>query len=420
MKIAPSAYQQQNAVMKKKPLLPLEPEIDDVELTKHNSVGFELRSVPAEANSAKYKVVARILTGNESLSVIIKWYKMRLKVINGLNLNTYGPQVAIIQQMLSGTVLATFNTALNDAKVNARTVAARAAYEAEPDAALKQAAYDAIIAQALTDHEDVGQIKGAVQFALRELVPKKAVQRIKRWLRRECRKPADMKVRTFVQNIWRINTEEIPYTPPYNSPPLPEDEMIDILLFGTPKFWQKEMDRQGFDPMTKTLLQVVEFMENIETAEDFDGTPVPKKKDAKKSSSSNKASLIAASEKYCMLHGKGNHSTEECQKLKAEAKRLKSGSSSGGSQNKNYGSKTWKRSASDDKAKTKKELNAIVKKAIKEGVKKELAALDKKRKGSGSDSEVEVNAVDLDLKDFNYEDMENLTLSDTEDGEVSV
>ena len=27
---------------------------------------------------------------------------------------------------------------------------------------------------------------------------------------------------------------------------------MDILLFGTPKSWQKEMDRQGYDPLENT------------------------------------------------------------------------------------------------------------------------------------------------------------------------
>ena len=31
------------------------------------------------------------------------------------------------------------------------------------------------------------------------------------------------------------------------------------------------MDRQGFDPITKTLSEVVNLMERIEQSEDFDG-----------------------------------------------------------------------------------------------------------------------------------------------------
>ena len=45
--------------------------------------------------------------------------------------------------------------------------------------------------------------------------------------------------------------------------------------------------------------------------------------------------------------------------------------------------------------------------------------MDKKRKSS--DSGDEVNALDLDLQEFNYEDMDNLNISDGEvTGEVDV
>jgi len=52
---------------------------------------------------------------------------------------------------------------------------------------------------------------------------------------------------------------------------LSEDEIIDILLFGAPKSWQREMDRQGFDPLAVAPAETAAFMERIEMSEDFDG-----------------------------------------------------------------------------------------------------------------------------------------------------
>jgi len=73
-------------------------------------------------------------------------------------------------------------------------------------------------------------------------------------------------------HIYRINTKEIARCPPaYNHTQcLTLDEIIDILLFGAPKSWQGEMDRQGLDPLAKTVTEVVEFMERIKMSEDFD------------------------------------------------------------------------------------------------------------------------------------------------------
>ena len=61
-----------------------------------------------------------------------------------------------------------------------------------------------------------------------------------------------MKVRTYLQHMLRMNQEELPNLPPHNTcQSLLTDELLDIILFGTPKSWQKEMERQGFDPMDK-------------------------------------------------------------------------------------------------------------------------------------------------------------------------
>ena len=64
---------------------------------------------------------------------------------------------------------------------------------------------------------------------------------------------------------------------------LAPDELIDILLFATPKSWQKEMERQGFDPMDdKEITDIVDFLEN------FDGTKVDSKKPVLAASGSKK------------------------------------------------------------------------------------------------------------------------------------
>ena len=81
-------------------------------------------------------------------------------------------------------------------------------------------------------------------------MPRKVLAKVKRNLRRDMRKPMDMKVRPYFQALMRINTEELPSLPPFgNDQFLTEDEVLDILLFGTPRSWQQEMDRQGFDPV---------------------------------------------------------------------------------------------------------------------------------------------------------------------------
>ena len=93
---------------------------------------------------------------------------------------------------------------------------------------------------------------------------------VKRYLRRECRKPADMKVRAFCQHLLRVNEDELLALPPFGTnQTMSEDELIDIMLYATPRSWSCEMDRQGFDPVVKNLAEVVQFMERIEQSEDL-------------------------------------------------------------------------------------------------------------------------------------------------------
>jgi len=213
------------------------------------------------------------------------------------------------------------------------------------------------------DHltEAYGQevVRDALNEVVKNLLPNKTLQRVKRYLRCEARKPVDMSVKQCIMHIYRINTEEIARCPPMfdRAQCLSDNEIIDILLWGTPKSWQREMDCQGFDLLAKTLTEVVEFMERIEMSEDFDGNrkvAAMTKKGNNKKKAHNKGSLVANGSKHCMLHGNNNaHDTSECKTLMAQAKKLK-GINSGNQKGKG-GNKSWKNKAKDETDDSKKE-----------------------------------------------------------------
>jgi hypothetical protein len=172
-----------------------------------------------------------------------------------------------------------------------------------------------------------------------------------------------------------------------------------------------------------TVYQILEFFENQEQTEDFH--LVESKNDKKNSSNNNNKSKNKRksdsddSSKYCMLHGKGSHSTDECKTLKSEAKRLKDGKSKGDSKN-----KTWKRK--DDKKEinvaeaTKKEVTKQVQAAMKEL--NVLQSKAKKRRIVDDDDESteENNNVEMDPALFNYADIEEkLKISSDNEDEVT-
>jgi hypothetical protein len=83
-----------------------------------------------------------------------------------------------------------------------------------------------------------------------------------------------MQVRDYYKRLVFINTQELTRLPPFNMATqlFNDHDLIDILLFATPKKWQREMDQMGFEPSTKSLNNLLAFMENCEAIEDYDAT----------------------------------------------------------------------------------------------------------------------------------------------------
>jgi len=221
--------------------------------------------------------------------------------------------------------LSAYNSNVNHNGKAANTAAAQLAVDncqgADPNAV-------ANLAQALTDVtnktkdaclSDAGDGEHMVTSALNQLMtgllPNKVLQRVKRYLRREARKPFDMNIKSYHMNITRINSEEIPkLTPKFDeTQSLAEDKIVDILMCETPKSWQKEMDRQGFDPLGHAPMEVVAFMEWIKSCEEFDSdkktTKVAASNKGKKKSHNSNGSKGSD---QCVLHGNNNtHDTSE-------------------------------------------------------------------------------------------------------------
>jgi len=207
---------------------------------------------------------------------------------------------------------------------------------------------------------------------------------------------------------------------------LSADEITNILLYRTPKSWQREMDHQDFDPMAKTTQEIVKFMENTKMFENFDADA--KKKiaqsagDAKKGNGKKvtKKNNSTSGQKFCLLHGNNNtHTTDECNTLKARANKLEGNTGRNTGKAKGKGkNKNWNNKSKDETNKSKGELAAFVKKAVKDGFKQELKSIDKKRKSNSNDDSMDLHDVDIELQEFNYDDMEKLVIKDPKDGEV--
>ena len=269
---------------------------------------------------------------------------------------------------------------------NAEVRAARAALPPQAGPNRAQAGQDlaAMIARGPTaaGNGRYGHALLPISNAISGAIPPKALKIIKRYLRRECRKPVGMSARECFDKLMCINQSEIPRLPTNRAGPTVNmftgDELTDILLYATPKSWEKEMDRQGFEPLENSLASALTMMERIEAAEAPSAkiSKADKPKKAKKAPSHSKPK----GGKYCALHGKGSHSTDECKALKPK---IQEGN--------------WNGKAKVSKFKANKELPAFIKKPIKDGAGKKLAGYKKR-------SHAEANAVGAngDLQDVDF------------------
>ena len=396
------AVPKNDGTSKKKPLLPLVPDPED-ELNASNSVSYLLKVKPTDVDSPTFKKYIRVLTGNESVRTVLTWSEDHAQVVRGLDLTDAADVYALTTGVLTGSSKTIYTSHVETSCANAKSAAIDAA---AGNAKAAERAKDPM--EFLSDR----MVREAKRELIKGVVPNKIVAMVKRYLRRDARKPADMKVRQYYQHLLRVNNDELIQLPPFRPDQnMGEDELIDILLFGTPKSWTREMDRQGFDPINKALSEVVDFMERIEQAEDFDGQTIDHAQKNQSSSNGKKKVKTSSKGKYCLLHGPNTHPTDECKVLKAKANDLKDNNSS--SSNKKKGKNSWTKKADEATSKDKKDLAAFIKKAVAQGVQKELNSLDKKRK-----SEHDLNA--FDLKEFNYK-MGDLKVSDdSSDDESSV
>ena len=427
----------------KAPLLPLEVE-KEVSAKKEDLTSVYLQTDPGNPNAPTVKFTFPVLDGSkESPREVIQWRCNIDRCVVGLNADTGVKQDALIKQFCKGLALSAYLGSLAssyNAQKAADILRAEAALVPAANAAHAARNQDLADARAKTltmylgENVGPGWVRTAANAILTQILPHKILQRVKRYLRREARKPADMKVKTYYMNIQRINDEEIVRLPPnFNAAQkIPADELVDILLFGTPKSWQKEMDRQGFDPLTHTAQQVIDFMERIELTEDFDSdkkvTTVAKKNNNKKKSSSN---TTADGTYECMVHGKNNtHDTSDCKTLKAQVKKLKTNNTGGASNNnKKSKNKTWKKESKEKTTDSKKELAALTKQVNELTKQLEVNAIEpvKKHKvkwpSTEEVDEMDLAAIDAELKEFNYGDLDKMDIADDasedkEDGEL--
>jgi len=108
-------------------------------------------------------------------------------------------------------------------------------------------------------------VLAGLQHIIQDHSPNQVLETQKRIMRRNMRKPIGLNMRTYVNHPTRINDRELPLLPPFNlNQGLSEYELKDIIHNGLPNSWRNEMICQGFDPLLRTMDELVLFCERQE------------------------------------------------------------------------------------------------------------------------------------------------------------
>ena len=409
------------------PLIPLVPE--EIPHDKDKTGIFKVYSTPGETDTTRYDFVIHHIDGTEGVSAIFEFIrraeKLRIAAAHN-NVNVMEPFHGIVTTLLhvpaktgyEEGVAAAVGARHKQLRIDAYQASIQTAVNpAQPTQVEIDAAEAASEAVDYPTHITLDEVRAGFNNMVTLLVPTGALSRVKRYLRRGCRKPADMKIRTYVSHLNRINTQDLPMFPPFDTAnSMSEEEIREIIQYAIPNSWNRKLREQSKDPLTMTLANLITTLENYESAEsDFDPAsktkkPTTKNKNGSKGkakASSKTADSDGDGEFYCMKHGKNStHDTNACKVLKNLIK-----SEGKPSVNKKSTNKTWKRDKSTDKKVKKEESNlaSIVKKAVKAEMKsvkkRDLHAMDIT---SADDDDIDMSGID-------FEELEGMSAGDLND-----
>ena len=250
-------YDEDNAEALRK-ILPLIPE--EVEYSSDRTAKYKALSNPADNNSVKYDFVIYHHEGNEGLRESIRFYLKVFKLQKACNFDASGLD-QVITTITHGGAKTSYTQGRDAAQNEAHQTAIQAALDAlDPDTTnnTRTRTRDGVPVPAITND----MIKAGLRKIIEDVAPYEVLPQVKRYLRRYCRKPSDLKFRQFVNHFTRINNEEIPMLPPFkNNQSLAADEVIEIYHHAIPNSWKREMKKQGFNPYKSTLVDFIEFCE---------------------------------------------------------------------------------------------------------------------------------------------------------------
>jgi hypothetical protein len=196
----------------KKPIFALRDD-EEFEIPKEKERTFQIRTNPKDKDSPTYKLVTFVHDSTEPLRATVRWLDNTNVIRKGLGCDPKSTDtVELLRSLMTGATKDVFNEALKTVLTQVRKEAADAAKAAAQNGAQQQA-HDAEVARPIWDFLEEKYLTHALLRIIHVMAPTKALQKQKRYLRRETRKPADMKIREWHNRMTNIINKELTCLP---------------------------------------------------------------------------------------------------------------------------------------------------------------------------------------------------------------
>jgi len=176
------------------------------------------------------------------------------------------------------------------------------------------------------------------------VLPVRALQEQKRYMRQFLQKPVDVCIWDFMTCLIEINKYLQTFPPFLPDQKLPLDEILDIAEYAVPVTWQQTMHMHGFEPVMHMGAEFIEFCERIEFTEWALNRPFGNQNRKRQNPPMEQASSMYGTsvtrkpvnnqfynwkrklkhrEQFCVLHQCQSHDTSESKVLLEQAKRMR-------------------------------------------------------------------------------------------------
>ena len=219
---------------KEAPLLPLVPIERDYNSEELQS--FKLKVNPTDPASPLVQVYVPFLRGTEDIRAGLEALQNLEKVWIGLGAADGPAKDRITEQVHTEAALTQHRSRRDEHLAARKIVASSTVRDAGANVGEDAAAFQARIVAAATNTTLGGDdVAAGCRAVIEHMCPTRALARIKRYLRRKCRKPIGMKVKEFHNHLQRINNLELPKLPPrfHNDQKLADDECWTSMSLAT-------------------------------------------------------------------------------------------------------------------------------------------------------------------------------------------